>query len=219
MKVLIFTCSYNRPYMLRQCILNVKNQSYQDIIHSVNIVSDGGKDQNFSPLYDDLLDDKLIITKSENKYIHFNEMLAIKNVPNYEQYDIFIKMDDDDIYKKDYVKNVVETFKNNPDISTTSSRISTQLNGVLMFIGRNYDNLGGNPNNSNYHMPMTFAFNRKGLDCILNIPDEEVGWNDDMLWRIHWEKEGLKHLPTDNKNNIIWNIHGNNISTSNFLIK
>lgn len=219
MKVLIFTCSYNRPYMLRQCILNVKNQSYQDIIHSVNIVSDGGKDQNFSPLYDDLLDDKLIITKSENKYIHFNEMLAIKNVPNYEQYDIFIKMDDDDIYKKDYVKNVVETFKNNPDISTTSSRISTQLNGVLMFIGRNYDNLGGNPNNSNYHMPMTFAFNKKGLDCILNIPNEEVWWNDDMLWRIHWEKEKLKHFPTDNRNNIIWNIHGNNISTSNFLIK
>ena len=67
-------------------------------------------------------------------------------------------------------------------------------------------------------MPMTFAFNRKGLECILNIPDEEVGWNDDILWRIHWEKEKLKHLPTDNKNNIIWNIHGNNISTSNFLI-
>ena len=205
--------------MLRQCILNVKNQSYQDIIHSVNIVSDGGNDQNFSPLYDDLLDDKLIITKSENKYIHFNEMLAIKNVPNYEEYDIFIKMDDDDIYKKDYVKNVVETFTNNPDISTTSSRISTQLNGILMFADRNYDNLGGNPNNSNYHMPMTFAFNKKGLECILNIPNEEVGWNDDMLWRIQWEKEGLKHLPTDNKNNIIWNIHGNNISTSNFLIK
>lgn len=219
MKVLIFTCSYNRPYMLRQCILNVKNQSYKDIIHSVNIVSDGGKDQNFSPLYDDLLDDKLIITKSENKYIHFNETLAIKNVPNYEQYDVFIKMDDDDIYKKDYVKNIVETFKNNPDISITSSRISTQLNGIFMFTDRNYDNLGGNPNNSNYHMPMTFAFNKKGLDCILNIPNEEVGWNDDMLWRIHWEKEKLKHFPIDNKNNIIWNIHGNNISTSNFLIK
>ena len=219
MKVLIFTCSYNRPYMLRQCILNAKNQSYQDIIHSVNIVSDGGNDQNFSPLYDDLLDDKLIITKSENKYIHFNEMLAIKNVPNYEEYDIFIKMDDDDIYKKDYVKNVVETFTNNPDISTTSSRISTQLNGIFMFTDRNYDNLGGNPNNSNYHMPMTFAFNKKGLECILNIPNEEVGWNDDMLWRIHWEKEGLRHFSTDNKNNVIWNIHGNNISTSNFLIK
>lgn len=219
MKVLIFTCSYNRPYMLRQCILNVKNQSYQDIIHSVNIVSDGGEDQNFSPLYNDLLDDKLTITKSENKYIHFNELLAIKNVPNYEQYDIFIKMDDDDIYKKNYVKNIVETFKNNPDISTTSSRISTQLNGIFMFTDRNYDNLGGNPNNSNYHMPMTFAFNKKGLKCILNIPNEEVGWNDDMLWRINWEKKGLKHFPTDNKDNIIWNIHGNNISTSNFLIK
>ena len=68
-------------------------------------------------------------------------------------------------------------------------------------------------------MPMTFAFNKKGLECILNIPDEEVWWNDDMLWRIYWEKEKLKHLPTGNKNNIICNIHGNNISTSNFLIK
>ena len=83
MKVLIFTCSYNRPHMLRQCILNVKNQSYQSITHSVNIVSDGGKDQNFSPLYDDLLDDKKNIKKSKNKYIHSNEILAIKNVPNY----------------------------------------------------------------------------------------------------------------------------------------
>lgn len=35
-------------------------------------------------------------------------------------------------------------------IVETSSRISTQLNGILMFTDRNYDNLGGSPNNSNY---------------------------------------------------------------------
>lgn len=48
MKVVIFTCSYNRPHMLRQ-FLNVKNQSYNNYTHTVNIVSDGGKDQNFLP--------------------------------------------------------------------------------------------------------------------------------------------------------------------------
>lgn len=217
MKALVFTCSYNRPYMLRQCILNIKNQSYENIIHTVNIVSDGGKDQNFLPLYNDLTDDKLIVTQGLNNYIHFNEMTAIMNVPNFDKYDIFIKVDDDNIYKKDYVKNIVQLFESNPDIDITSTKIHYQLNGNSMYYSEGYDNLGGNPNNSSYHMPMTFAFNKKALDCIINIPSNEVGWNDDILWRINWEKNNLKHAPVDNMNDIIWHIHGKNISTSNFL--
>lgn len=216
MKALIFTCSYNRPYMLRQCMLNAKNQSYQDIIHAVNIVSDGGKDQNFLPLYNDLLDDKLIVNKGNNNFIHFNNMIAIKSVPDYEQYDVFIKMDDDDIYKKDYVKNIIDVFKSNPDVDIVSTRINHQLNGIQMVSG-NYNNLGGNPNNSLYHMPMTFAFNMRALDTIINIPDQEIGWNDDLLWRYKWEDAGLKHMAVDNRGQIIWHIHGKNISTGSFL--
>lgn len=216
MKALIFTCSYNRPYMLRQCMLNAKNQSYQDIIHAVNIVSDGGEDQNFLPLYNDLLDDKLIVRTGINDRIHINNMLAIENIPNYYDYDVFIKMDDDDIYKKDYVKNIVEMFQANPDVDIVSTRINHQLNGVQMVSG-NYDNLGGNPNNSLYHMPMTFAFNMRALDTIINIPDQEIGWNDDLLWRYKWEDVGLKHMPVNNQEEIIWHIHGKNISTSSFL--
>jgi cellulose synthase/poly-beta-1,6-N-acetylglucosamine synthase-like glycosyltransferase len=218
MKALIFTCSYNRPHMLRQCMLNAKNQSYENCIHTVNIVSDGGKDQNFLPLYDDLLDDKLIVTKGNNNQIHINEVIAIKSVPDYNDYDVFVKMDDDDIYKKDYVKNIIELFQANPDVDIVSSRINHQLNGIQMFSNDlGYDNLGGNPNNSLYHMPMTFAFNKKALDAIINIPLHEVGWNDDMLWRYKWEDNNLKHMAVDNREDCIWHIHGKNISTSSFL--
>jgi hypothetical protein len=216
MKALVFTCSYNRPHMLRQCMLNAKNQSYQDIIHTVNIVSDGGKDQNFLPLYNDLLDDKLVVRTGVNDRIHLNNMFAIGHVPNYYEYDVFIKMDDDDVYKKDYVKNIVEMFQANPDVDIVSTRINHQLNGIQMVSG-NYDNLGGNPNNSTYHMPMTFAFNKRALDTIINIPDHEIGWNDDLLWRYKWEDVGLKHMPVENQEQIIWHIHGKNISTGSFL--
>jgi hypothetical protein len=197
-------------------MLNAKNQSYENCIHTVNIVSDGGKDQNFLPLYDDLLDDKLIVNKGNNNFIHFNNMIAIKSVPNYDEYDVFIKMDDDDVYKKDYVKNIMDFFQANPDVDIVSSRINHQLNGIQMVSG-NYDNLGGNPNNSTYHMPMTFAFNKKAFDCIANIPPNEVGANDDLLWRYKWEDSGLKHMAVDNQEQIIWHIHGKNISTSSFL--
>lgn len=216
MKALIFTCSYNRPHMLRQCMLNAKNQSYQNIIHTVNIVSDGGKDQNFLPLYNDLLDDKLVVRTGVNDRIHLNNMFAIGHVPNYYEYDVFIKMDDDDVYKKDYVKNIVEMFQANPDVDIVSTRINHQLNGIQMVSG-NYDNLGGNPNNSTYHMPMTFAFNKKAFDCIANIPPNEVGANDDLLWRYKWEDAGLKHMAVDNQEQVVWHIHGKNISTSSFL--
>lgn len=216
MKALIFTCSYNRPHMLRQCMLNAKNQSYENCIHTVNIVSDGGEDQNFLPLYNDLLDDKLVVRTGINDRIHINNMLAIENIPDYYDYDVFIKMDDDDIYKKDYVKNIVKMFQANPDVDIVSTRINHQLNGIQMVSG-NYDNLGGNPNNSLYHMPMTFAFNMKALDTIINIPDQEIGWNDDLLWRYKWEDAGLKHMPVNNQEQIIWHIHGKNISTGSFL--
>ena len=216
MKALIFTCSYNRPHMLRQCMLNAKNQSYKNYIHTVNIVSDGGKDQNFLPLYDDLLDDKLIVTKGNNNFIHFNNMIAIKSVSDYNDYDVFIKMDDDDVYKKDYVKNIVELFQSNPDVDIVSTRINHQLNGIQMVSG-DYDSLGGNPNNSTYHMPMTFAFNKKAFECIANLPPNEVGANDDLLWRYKWEDAGFKHEAVDNREQIIWHIHGKNISTSSFL--
>ena len=97
-------------------------------------------------------------------------MAAIRQIPDYESYDLFIKMDDDDVYKAYYVQTIVEAFQADPTIDTVSTRINYQLNGHRMFVNpAGYDNLGGNPGKSTYHMPMTFAFNKKAFDVIKDL--------------------------------------------------
>lgn len=211
MKVLVFTSSYNRPYMLRQCVLSVKNQSVKDITHAINITSENPLDA--LTLINDLVTDDVIITK--NSHTHFNNMAAIKAVDDYEDYDVFIKMDDDDIYKADYVKNIVTFFENNPDVDIVSSEIQFQLNGTDVYLA-NAKDLGGNAD-VEYRMPMTYAFNKKALDAIINLEEKDMFGFDDMIWRIIWKAYGLKHAVVDNAEEIIWHIHGKNVSTASFL--
>ncbi len=211
MKVLVFTSSYNRPYMLRQCVLSVKNQSYKDITHVINITSENPF--NTFALIDDLSVHRAIASK--NSHTHFNNMAAIKCIKNYGDYDLFIKMDDDDIYKKDYVQNIVTLFENNPDVDIVSSEIKLQLNGTDVYLA-NAKDLGGNTD-VEYRMPMTYAFNKKALDAIINLEKKDLFGYDDMTWRIIWKAHGLKHAVVDNAEEIIWHIHGNNVSTGSFL--
>jgi dTDP-glucose pyrophosphorylase len=219
MKVMVFTSSYQRPYMLRSCIHNCKNQSYKDIIHTVNITSDEDNLQSYIYFYGDLVHKKLNIQYNTNDHTHFNNMRAIKAVKGYEDYDLFIKMDDDDIYLKDYVKNIVDFFKDNPSVDITSSNIMYQLNGNQVFTSEKgaFTDLGGNPGKSNYRMPMTYAFNKKAFDAIKDLEQKDVFGHDDMMWRMHWEAHGLKHASIDNEDEIIWHVHGKNVSTAHFL--
>ncbi len=226
LRVLVFTSAYyKRAYMMRQNIFNAMNQTYPYMIHSVNITLDEtSTTRDLSQLYDDLLEsnDKLIINYSDNYqhygFSHFNNMRCIQFVPDYESYDLFVKMDDDDIHKSKYVENIVKVFEDNPDVDVVSSKIDFQLNGYDLYQG-SFDNLGGNPNNSTYHMPMTFAFNKKALDCILPLTEQDVCGHDDMMWRVAWEKAGLKHKAVYNNEEIIWNIHGGNASVGDWLKK
>jgi glycosyltransferase involved in cell wall biosynthesis len=211
MRVLVFTSSYNRPYMLRQCVLSVKNQSYKDITHVINITSENPF--NSFALIDDLSVHRAIYSK--NSHTHFNNMTAIKCIKNYGDYDLFIKMDDDDIYKKDYVQNIVTVFENNPDVDIVSSEIRLQLNGTDVYLA-NAKDLGGNTD-VDYRMPMTFAFNKKALDAIINLEEKDMFGGDDMVWRIIWRAHKLKHAVVNNAEEIIWHIHGKNDSTASFL--
>jgi len=219
MKVLVFTSSYKRPHMLRQCILNAKNQTYKKFKHGINITSDKDDLQNYVRLIDDVyVPGKMGLIHSTNSHTHFNNMAAIKQFRNYDTYDVFIKMDDDDVYKSGYVENIVNMFEARPTIDIVSSKISHQLNGhKLYYSPEGYDNLGGNPGESTYHMPMTFAFNKRAFDVIKNLEEKDICGGDDMMWRMHWEAHGLKHVAVDNADEIIWHIHGKNDSTASFL--
>lgn len=211
MKVLVYTSSFDRPKMLRSCIQDCQAQSYQDILHVINLTSDSN---NQLPVIDDLIDEKTKVVRYANSHSHINNMNAIKWIPDCLNYDLFVKFDDDDIHKKDYVKNIVDHFIKHPECDIVSTLISNQLNGTTVYPGT-YDNLGGNPEGSNYHMPMSFAFNKKALLSIINLTD--LYHHDDFIWRQKWQKDGLIHQTVDNQEQIIWYIHGKNISTANFL--
>lgn len=213
--------------MSRMCMLNGLQQTYPNMVHIVNITLD--KDsvtKDLSPLYEDLLQNnshRLQVTYSENEGSrftgHFNNMRAIQSVPDLDSYDLFIKNDDDDIYKSDYVKNIVDLFVNNKDVDITSTSIAWQLNGYDLYRKGPARDLGGNPPNTDYRMPMTFAFNRRALDVIIGLTEADICGFDDKMWRVAWAKEGLRHRPVGNEQEIIWHVHGKNASTSDFLIQ
>jgi len=219
MKVMIFTSSYKRPYMLRQCIFNAKNQTYKGFFHTINITSDPNDLENYIALLEDVYTpENMNIIHSTNEHTHFNNIKAMKAVDDYESYDLFIKMDDDDIYKSNYVQNIVDKFNSDSTIDTVSTKIRNQLNGFRIYTEEPiFDSLGGNPGNSNYHMPMTFAFNKRAFDAIKNLEQKDVFGYDDMMWRMHWEAHGLKHVAVENEDEIIWHVHGKNVSTSGLL--
>lgn len=201
---------------LRTCILGVMNQTYKNYIHSVNItIDDTFKTFDYNNLYDDLINDRLIINHNQNNHTHANAMNAIMAVPDYLDYDIFIKMDDDDIYKKEYVETIVDCF-NETGCDTCTSKINTQLNGISVHVN-SYNNLGNSQETEIYKMPMTYSFNKKALELICKLSPYMA--YDDMMWRDTWVKANLKHIQVNNDDNVIWHVHGKNVSTANFLIK
>lgn len=214
MKVLLFTPSYKRPYMLRQCILNAKNQSYTNFTHSISIMYDDESEiENYEALFDDILDDRFIIQYNKNSRTHTNAMTTISQSPI--PYDIYIKIDDDDIYKKDYVKTIVEYFETHKcDILT--STVGYRLNNYYLSKG-NYQRLGGKsryPDN-NFLMPMTFAFSHKAYQVLLDIKDSKKF--EGLQWKTAWSNLGMKDHNVDNSSNAIWHIHGKNTSTASWF--
>ena len=212
LNVLLFTPSYKRPYMLRQCILNAKNQSYTKFTHSISIMYDDVSEiANYESLFDDILDDRFIIQYNKNSSTHKNAMTILSECTS--PYDIYIKIDDDDIYKKDYLETIVEYFETN-ECDVLSSKVGYQLNNYFLSKG-NYQSLGGDFPNNNYLMANSFAFSHKAFQILLDIKDNHSP--EDLQWRTAWSACGLKDDNVDNSNNLIWHIHGKNISVADWF--
>ena len=175
LRVLCFTASYKRHKMLRGTILDIKNQSYKNIYHTINITYDQLYAADYQLMYNDIEDINIIYTK--NSHQHYNFIRAITSV-DYNNYDLFVKIDDDDIYKTNYVKTIVEYFNGHQDVDVISSKIKYQLNGSILR-EVNANDLGGNPKNCDFKMPPTFAFNKNGLKNILML-DNIYGFEDHM---------------------------------------
>ena len=116
LKVLCFTASSKRPIYLRHCILQLQFQSF-DLHHVVYLNSpefESSEDQhNYIELLTDInikKNNKLFVAYGPSSTHHRNHMAAIEQV-NWHDYDLFFKIDDDDIYKQHYIKDAVEDYQ------------------------------------------------------------------------------------------------------------
>jgi hypothetical protein len=207
--------------MLRGCIRDILGQSYPLVNHGVNCSMDleqipAAVAANAPILFDDLSSsERLKIVFNQNSHNHINFLNALKAYDNFQDFDLFVKIDDDDIYKTDYVKNIVE-FMARTKSDICSSKTKWELNGFNLWSNL-VSNLGGNPEGTDYHLPPTFAFNKKALKAILSAKESElIGW-EDKVWRLKWAEAGLKHSEIDNTDQFIWNIHGSNGSIGHWL--
>lgn len=224
-KVLCFTTSYHRPYYLYNTIGNLLNQTYSKFDYAVGISIDEEKDisQYENLLADFYKDKRLKCFFHKNLSQHDNYLYPIKQL-DYSKYNIFIKIDDDDIYKKNYIQDMVKIYQKYP-IDILSSNIKYQINNHKILSGH-FDNVAGYwhedlSSKTKFGMPFTYIFNKKCLNIILNTTTKELAKIhpfEDAGWRRLWRQHGIKSLVMDNIDSAIYHIHGKNISSHNSLI-
>lgn len=223
MKILCFTTSYRRPYYIYNIINNILNQSYKNIEYCININLDKLQDIDiYKNFLLDFIDDKrlkIIFNKNDHQQINYTKAITGFGHSNY---DLFLKIDDDDIYKKHYIEKSIELFnKSSCDIISyvSNSHINNNYlkNSKINSIGV------WKPDTESeiqFGMPSTFIFNKKACDIIQNIDiktSNSIHKFEDGAWKTFWRKNKLKSLVIENQDVFVYNIHNNNVS-SKFLL-
>jgi hypothetical protein len=223
-RALAFTCSRHRPVMLRHCIMQFQRQSYP-IDHAIYVNSPEDELPDRTSLhYEALLDDvrkgesgKVRIAYGKSKTPHENN-IAVLRMMDIDDYDLFFKIDDDDIYLRSYVEDVVDDFLvNRWDYSGTCSH--GLLNGHRWSPQKIQQDLGLAQEDLDLRipgfMPPSAAFSRKAIRAILQAP------GSDLIEDIHWRRL-LARTPDliialRDDRNFVYNIHGGNMSTASWL--
>lgn len=219
MRVLAFTASKNRPFLLRHCVMQMRLQTYP-VMHGIYLNSDSGNIEDFD--YADLLSDipfdtehKIKLYGSKTLTQHQNHMMAIRQVPHWDTYDLFVKIDDDDIYRTRYIESVVASYKDNQwDFSGTVA--NGVLNGTRWNLKRTIEDLRDRTEPETqerpYIMPPTFAFSKKAIDRLMDLDDIQ-GWEDPVWFDVLTQDPTIR-VHKREASHFSLHIHGNNVSTS-----
>jgi len=223
-RALAFTCSRHRPLMLRHCIIQLQRQSYP-IDHAIYVNSPADEYPDRTSIhYEALLNDvcnntsgKVLIEYGKSKTPHENYIIALKMI-NIDDYDVFFKIDDDDIYLQSYVKDVIDDFAvNRWDYSGTCSH--GLLNGYRWYPEKIQRDLGLGQVDLDLEipgiMPPSAAFSRKAIRVILEAPGSDL--RSDIHWRRLLARTPNLIMALRNDRNFIYNIHGGNMSTASWL--
>ncbi len=127
MKVSIITPSYNSGTFLEKCILNVKNQNYQNI--ELIIVDGGSTDNTLNILKKFDEPGKVLWVSEKDKGIAHAMDKGFRMASG----DIFAWLDADNYYSDGIVREVVSIFESNPDIEVVYGNIEVvDGNGKLI---------------------------------------------------------------------------------------
>ena len=115
LKILLFTASRKRPLLLRHCLYQMQGQTYPTT-HAIYLNSNDFKDENDQDNCLQIMSDIKISKGSDvlmgygpSAHQHHNHMAAL-SLADIDQYDLFLKIDDDDLYTPNYVKDVVADY-------------------------------------------------------------------------------------------------------------
>jgi hypothetical protein len=220
-RVLAFTCSRDRPYFLRHCILQMRGQTYRTD-HSV-FINDSCDAREF---HRDLAAPSLFLHYGQTGTQHENYTAAIQNMP-WHDYDLFCKIDDDDVYYSDYIESVVADFTANAwDYSGSCSDGVIDRNRWLPH--ERWQSLGMSDKDRELGvievMPCSMAFSRRGIECILALNDPAnratiewpTGFYEDIGWRRAVAANGLKQHVRGNAR-FAYHVHATNTTAVRLL--
>lgn len=215
-------CSYNRPYMLRHVVLQLLKQSYSLDIAIYDCSGSSGAIADLL-VSESMGSRHIYLLKGENTDLHHNFIKIAEHAIREgrtcgQEYDLFFKIDDDDIYFSEYVSDAVDHIRESGvDISTCAA--DRYLNRDIC---QSIKNLGSfsEEDDVSFAMPPTMVFNQRALQVLFqrspDYPIDAVSWGSDRIWRQWWLEAGLK-AEIRLSNQFWYHIHGGNVSTGHFF--
>lgn len=135
MKVAICLASYGRPHELMRQVYAMMDQSYKDlhVFAAVKGYTESFFNEVIVPPLQHFVDEgRLTIRLFPNSNQLTNFVDTVRDI-NIDDYELFLKIDDDDWYHREYVKTVVELLDNQP------VGISSGMSGDNLFLQRTGD--------------------------------------------------------------------------------
>jgi hypothetical protein len=205
--------------MLRHVVMQMSVQSYPlDFVIYLNSDQYPAADRNYTELLSDIIispHNKLLTTYGPSLDLHKNQLKAI-NLVDIEDYDLFLKIDDDDIYRINYVADLVRDYEKNLwDFAGEHS--CGMLNGAKWKSDQTLKNMGLVDDEKCAGMPPSWAFSRKAMNVITKL-ESHPRWFEDRHWKFQLAKrDDIKSSHRKDTGNFHYNVHGANISTSTWL--
>ena len=150
---------------------------------------------------------------------HLNHVEAL-NLAHLEDYDLFLKVDDDDVYRSGYVESVVKSYKEHHwDFS--GSFTQGLINKEQWHPNQRYNSLGLSPKDEALGviemMPPTFAFSKNAIDAIISFDLQAVEDPDqfeDILWRQFLTADSRFKIHFRDQSEYVYQLHGQNYCLS-----